>query len=329
MSADAIDSSISMTNLFAHIVDAHRLIRPQVRETPLEYSPLLSKLSGCEVYLKCEHLQRTGSFKFRGASNKLLRHQASLRKTAVITASSGNHGLAVALAGKTLGMAVTVYVPVGASPTKIEAIRSMDAQVVQVEGDALASEMEAMRQSKLTGMPYIPPYNDADVIAGQGTIAMEMLEQGGDFDAIFVAVGGGGLISGIGTVFKTCSPQTDVVGCWPSKAASMHASLLAGEIIQIQESETISDGTAGGIEPGAVTFTLCQDLIDHYALVSEDGIKAAMKLLAESDRWMVEGAAGVALAGMLELAPRYPGKKVGVVLCGRNISLEKYLVAVR
>ncbi len=247
----------------------------------------------------------------------------------MITASSGNHGLAVALAGKTLGIAVTVYIPVGASPAKIEAIRSMDAQVVQVAGDALASEMEAMRQSKLTGMPYIPPYNDADVIAGQGTIAMEMLEQGGEFDAIFVAVGGGGLISGIGSVFKACSPQTEVVGCWPSNAASMHASLLAGEVIQIEESETISDGTAGGIEPGAMTFTLCQQLIDRFALVSENDIKAAMKLLVETDRWMVEGAAGVALAGMLQYAPDYRGKKVGVVLCGRNISLEKYLAAVR
>ncbi|WP_151637865.1 threonine/serine dehydratase [Noviherbaspirillum aerium] len=318
-----------MTSLFANIVEAHHLIRPQVLETPLEYSPLLSRLSGCEVYLKCEHLQRTGSFKFRGASNKLIRHHESLQRTAVITASSGNHGLAVALAGKTLGIAVTVYIPVGASPAKIEAIRSMDAQVVQVAGDALASEMEAMRQSKLTGMPYIPPYNDADVIAGQGTIAMEMLEQGGEFDAIFVAVGGGGLISGIGSVFKACSPQTEVVGCWPSNAASMHASLLAGEVIQIEESETISDGTAGGIEPGAMTFTLCQQLIDRFALVSENDIKAAMKLLVETDRWMVEGAAGVALAGMLQYAPDYRGKKVGVVLCGRNISLEKYLAAVR
>lgn len=317
-----------MTDLLEKIVEAQSSIRPQVPETPLEHSPGLSRLTGCDVYLKCEHLQRTGSFKFRGASNKLIRHHASMREHGVITASSGNHGLGMALAGKMLGVTVTVYTPVGASPAKIEAIRAMDAQVEQVPGDALAAEMAAARQSQLTGQTYVPPYNDIDVIAGQGTVAMEILQQGGGFDAVFVSVGGGGLISGIGTVFKAYSPQTKIVGCWPVNAPSMHTSLAEGKIIEVNESDTISDGTAGGIEPDAITFRICQQVIDHFSLVTEYEIKNAMKLLARSDRWMVEGAAGVALAATLQCAPHYRGQKVAVVLCGRNIMLDKYLEAV-
>ncbi|WP_194726803.1 threonine/serine dehydratase [Noviherbaspirillum malthae] len=320
---------LSIAELSGRISEAHRAIRPQVPETPLEYSAGLSRLTGCEVHLKCEHLQRTGSFKFRGASNKLIRHHASMREHGVITASSGNHGLGVALAGRTLGIAVTVYVPIDASPAKIEAIRMMGAQVIQVPGDALAAELAASRQSSLTGQRYVPPYNDVDVIAGQGTIAMEMFSQESGFDAVFVSVGGGGLISGIGSAFKTWSRDTRIVGCWPVNAPSLHASLVAGRIIEVQESDTISDGTAGGIEPDAVTFEICQQVIDEVALVSEEKIKMAMRLVAQTDRWMVEGAAGVALAAMLQCAPSYRGKKIGVVLCGRNISLETYLQAVK
>lgn len=317
-----------MINLLEKIIEAHSSIRPQVHETPLDHSLGLSLLTGCEVYLKCEHLQRTGSFKFRGATNKLIRHHASMRERGVITASSGNHGFGVALAGKTLGIAVTVYMPVDASVAKIEAIRTMGAEIVQVPGDALAAEIAAQHQSQLSGQTYVPPYNDLDVIAGQGTIAMEMLEQQDGFDAVFVSVGGGGLISGIGTAFKAHSPQTRMIGCSPANAPSMHASLAAGEIVEVKESATISDGTAGGIEPGAMTFRICQQVIDQFSLVTEHEIKTAMKLLAQSDHWMVEGAAGVALAAMLQHAPQLQGKRVAVVLCGRNISLEKYLEAI-
>jgi len=318
----------SIADLSEQISEAHRAIRPQVPETPLEYSAGLSRLTGCEVHLKCEHLQRTGSFKFRGASNKLIRHHASMRERGVITASSGNHGLGVALAGRTLGIAVSVYAPADASPAKMEAIRMAGAQVIQVPGDALAAELAASRQSSLTGQSYVPPYNDADVIAGQGTIATEMLRQESGFDAVFVSVGGGGLISGIGSAFKTWSPDTRIVGCWPANAPSLHASLAAGRIIEVQEIDTISDGTAGGIEPGAITFEICQQVIDEVVLVTEEQIKKAMRLLALHERWMVEGAAGVALGAMLQCSPYFRGKKVAVVLCGRNISLEKYLEAI-
>lgn len=314
-----------MTSLIEKITDAHRALRPQVLTTPLEYSSALSHLTGCEVYLKCEHLQRTGSFKFRGASNSLRQLSQSQREKGVVTASSGNHGLAVAMAARSLSTTVEVYVPEYASPAKIEAIRLLGAQVMHVPGDALAAELAALHQSRLNGKTYVPPYNDIEVIAGQGTIALEMLEQENYFDAVFVSVGGGGLISGIGTAFKAQSPRTDIVGCWPANASSLHASLAAGRIVEIVESDTISDGTAGGIEPEAITFRLCQQVIDDYVLVTETEIRNAMKLLALSERWMVEGAAGVAMAGMLQKASRYQGQRVAIILCGRNISLEKYL----
>lgn len=314
-----------MTSLFEKITEAHHGLRPRVLTTPLEYSSALSRLTGCEVYLKCEHLQRTGSFKFRGASNKLRLLSPSQREKGVVTASSGNHGLAMAMAARSLGTEVEVYVPEHASPAKTEAIRLLGAKLVHVPGDALAAELTAMHQAGLGNKAYVPPYNDSEVIAGQGTIAMEMLEQENNFDAVFVSVGGGGMISGIGTAFRARSPRTEIVGCWPANAPSMHASLAAGRIVEIVETDTISDGTAGGIEPDAVTFRICQQVIDHCALVTETEIRNAMRLLAASERWMVEGAAGVAMAGMLQNASRYQGQRVAIVLCGRNISLEKYL----
>lgn len=314
--------------LYKNIANAHQKLRPQVRVTPLDYSAALSRLTGCDVYLKCEHLQHTGSFKFRGASYKLLQLGDRARQSGVITASSGNHGQSVARAGKQLDVSVTVYVPSNIAAIKLETIRAFGAHVKLVDGDALAAELEARRQSIAQNAPYISPYNDLDVIAGQGMVAMEMLEQQTELDAVFVAVGGGGLISGIGTVYKAVSPQTKIFGCWPANAGSMHACLLAGDIIAVKETDTISDGTAGGVEPEAVTFPICQNVIDQYALLSEGEIKAAMKLIAETERWIIEGAAGVALAGLLQFAPNFQGRKIAAVLCGRNIGLQKYLSAI-
>jgi len=317
-----------MSHLFEKIADAHQQLRPQVRVTPLEHSPLLSEHSGCEIYLKCEHLQHTGSFKFRGASNKLRLMSAEQRQHGVIAASTGNHGQGVALAGKLAGVPVTVYAPTTAAPIKLESIRALGAQVVKVAGDALAAELAASVAAQQQDKQYISPYNDADVIAGQGTCGMEIAEQHPDLDAVFVAVGGGGLIAGIATALAELSPHTQIIACWPANATSLYHCLEAGEIIHVDEQDTLSDGTAGGVEPGAITFPLCQQLITQKVLVSEEQIKQAMRLIASTDRWMIEGAAGVALAGALKLAPQFTGKKVAVVLCGKNIMLDKYLKAI-
>lgn len=317
-----------MNTLFDAIKEAHQALRPQVRVTPLEYSPLLSQHSGCEIYLKCEHLQHTGSFKFRGASNKLRLLTDEQRQRGVITASTGNHGQAMALAGKLAGVKATIYAPEQAAAIKLEAIRALGGEVELIPGDALNAELAADSAAQQQGKIYISPYNDRQIIAGQGTCGMEMVEQQPDLDAVFVAVGGGGLISGIATVLKKLSDKTQIIGCWPANATSMYTSLENGKIQEVAEQETLSDGTAGGVESGAITFALCQQLIDQKVLVSEQEIKDAMRLIAHTDRWMIEGAAGVALAAALKQAPLWQGKKVAVVLCGKNIVLKKYLGAV-
>lgn len=310
------------------ITEAHTALRPQVTVTPLTLSSRLSALSGCEVYLKCEHLQHTGSFKYRGASNKLRLLDPAQRQRGVITASSGNHGQGLALAGQALGVPVSVYTTTQASSYKLEAMRALGAEVISLDLDPLGAELEAGRQAQLQGKPYVSPYNDYQIIAGQGTVGMELFEQQPELDAVFVAVGGGGLISGIAAALHGLSAKTRIVGCWPANSPALHASLAAGRIIEVDEEETISDGTAGGVEPDSVTLGLCQRLLSQRVLVSEAQIKAAMREVAASERWIIEGAAGVAMAGMLALAEEYRGKKVAVVLCGRNIVLEKYLEAI-
>ncbi|QYX52239.1 threonine/serine dehydratase [Pseudomonas sp. S07E 245] len=310
------------------ITEAHTALRPQVAVTPLTLSSRLSALSGCEVYLKCEHLQHTGSFKYRGASNKLRLLDPVQRQRGVITASSGNHGQGLALAGQALGVPVSVYTTTQASSYKLEAMRALGAEVISLDLDPLGAELEAGRQAQLQGKPYVSPYNDYQIIAGQGTVGMELFEQQPELDAVFVAVGGGGLISGIAAALHGLSAKTRIVGCWPANSPALHASLAAGRIIEVDEEETISDGTAGGVEPDSVTLGLCQRLLSQRVLVSEAQIKAAMREVAASERWIIEGAAGVAMAGMLALAEEYRGKKVAVVLCGRNIVLEKYLEAI-
>jgi threonine dehydratase len=286
-------------------------------------------MSGCELYLKCEHLQHTGSFKFRGASNKIRLLDAQQRSQGVITASSGNHGQGVALAGKLAGVPVTVYAASSASSLKLEAIRALGAEVVTLDSDPLSVELEAARQAQHQGKLFISPYNDAQIIAGQGSIGMELFEQQPELDAVFASVGGGGMISGIGTALKQLKPGIEIVGCWPANAPTLQRSLAAGEIIEMEEGDTISDGTAGGVEPGSITFPLCQRLLDRTVLVSEDEIHHAMQDVARFERWIIEGAAGVALAGFLQVAEAYRGKRVAVVLCGRNILLEKFIGAVK
>lgn len=317
-----------MNSLYQLIAEAHSAIRPQVRITPLDHSPLLSLMSECEIYLKCEHLQHTGSFKYRGAVNKVRMLNQDARQCGVITASTGNHGQALALAAQSAGIPVTVFAPANAARIKLDAIRAYGAQIELVNGDALSAELEAAKQASLQGKSFISPYNDKYIIAGQGTAGVEMIEQQPDLDAVFISVGGGGLISGVGAAFKNLSPKTQIIGCWPTNATSMYASLHAGQIIEVDEQDTLSDGTAGGIEPGAITFALCQQVIDRYQLVSESEIRQAMRLIARTDRWMIEGAAGVALAAAIRLAPEFKGKKIGVVLCGKNIVLEKFINAI-
>ncbi|MEV7040821.1 threonine/serine dehydratase [Amycolatopsis sp. NPDC051061] len=317
-----------MTSLLDRIMDAHRGIRPEVPVSTLERSRLLSDELGSDVWLKTDHLMPTGSFKVRGSANKIRVLGDAAKRTGVITASTGNHGQGVARAGRLAGVAVTVYVAGTTTRAKMAAIEALGADLVVVPGGPLDAEVEARKQAGHQGKPYVAPYNDVDTVAGQGTLGVELAEQAPDLDAVFVCVGGGGLIGGVGTALKALSPRTRVVGVWPEASTCLLDSLKAGEIVETPESPTLSDGSAGAVEPGSVTFPICQDVIDETVTVSEDEIAGAMRKIAEGERWMIEGAAGVAVAGLVKSAQRYRGKKVAVVLCGRNVTLETFLRAV-
>lgn len=318
-----------MTSLFDRILAADAGIRPQVPETALEVSPGLSAQAGCAVLLKCEHLQPLGSFKVRGSANKVRMLDERARRAGVITASTGNHGQGVARAGALAGVAVTVYVGAATAAYKIATIRSLGAEVVQIDAPPIEAELEARRQAQRLGKTYISPYNDLDVIAGQGTIGAELARQAPDLDSVFISVGGGGLISGIGTALKKLSPRTRIVGVWPENSPCMLEALKAGEIVECVEHPTLSDATAGALEMGSVTVPLCKDVIDATLTVTEAEIAAAMRAVAQADRWIIEGAAGVAVAGLLKTQPSVRGQKAVAVLCGRNISLDKFLRAIQ
>ena len=298
------------------IVAAKERIAPYVRETPVEYCAEVG------AYLKLEHLQHTGSFKFRGASNKIAMLTPEEAARGVVTASNGNHGLGVAAASQARGIAAEVFVSTHVSPAKARRIEAMGARIHAAGDDPLTAELAARRAASESGRVFISPYNDLDVAAGQGTIAVELLRQAGPLDAIFVAVGGGGLIGGIGAYCKDVSPKTEIVGCWPVNSPVMHACLEAGSIIEVPELPTLSESTAGGLEPGSVTFDLCRDTIDRSVLVTEEEILGAMRQIMKCEHWLIEGAAGVAVAAFRQVRDQYRGKRVAIVLCGRNLSAE-------
>ncbi len=306
---------------------ADKAIRTEVGgafETDCYLSEYLSSRTNGQVYLKCEHLQRTGSFKYRGALTKLLLSQQRKPGMKIIAASSGNHGLAIATAAKFLGLSADIYVPESASPMKCQAIQALGAQLVSVPGDGLQSELRARAVASEQGALFVSPYNDLEVIAGQATVGLELCRQVGSLDAVLVAVGGGGLSAGIGRCLSEHCPDAQLIGAWPEVAPAMYECLQAGEIHDVKEGATLSDGTAGGVEPGAVSFPLLQRYLSDSVLVSEAEIANAMRLTAEHERWMIEGAAGVAIAALLQDPERWSGKTVAIVVCGRNISLEKF-----
>ena len=310
--------------LFRQIMEAHEAIRPRVQVTPLRRSAALSLALGCDVLLKAEHLHPTGSFKLRGATNKIRLLDEAARSRGVVTASTGNHGQAVARAGGLEGVPVIVYVAACTTPPKMAGIRNLGAGLVVVDGPPIQAELQARDAALRNGQTYISPYNDLQVVAGQGTLGVELFEQAPNLDAVFIAVGGGGLIGGVGTALETLRPQTNIVGVWTENAACMLRAIEAGKIIDVAERPTLSDGTAGAIEPGSVTFPLCQAVIDQKVVVNEAGIADGMRRIAASDDWMVEGSAGMALAGLVQAAEHYRGARVAVVLCGGNIASDVY-----
>ena len=309
-------------NLIELIEEASNRIYRLARATPLIRFPRHPRLpESVRVFAKMEQQQVTGSFKVRGAANKIFSLARDVSDRGVVTSSTGNHGLGVAAAARSRGIDAEVFLSSKVPEGKWKKIESFGARIRMVGENPLEAELLARAAATDTGRTYISPYNDWQVIAGQGTIAVELLRQMRDIDAVFIATGGGGLISGIGSYLKARSPQAEVVGCWPENSRVLYECLRAGCIQDFQEANTLSESTAGGVEPGSITFDLARDVISRSTLVSESAILEAM-VWAHQHGWIIEGSAAVALAAFFADAAGYEGKNVVVVFCGGNLSPE-------
>jgi threonine dehydratase len=309
-------------DLIALIEEAFNRIYDLAQRTPVAILPHDSRIPpSTRAYAKLEQLQTTGSFKLRGAVNKILSLPPEVAAAGVVTSSTGNHGLAVAAAAMHLGVDAEVYLSSQVPEAKWKRIESYGARIKKVGKNPLEAEIAARAAAVDSGRTYVSPYNDWHVIAGQGTIGVELARQIENIDAVFIATGGGGLISGVGTFLRQISPHTEIVGCWPENSRVLYECLRAGSIIEYPESLTLSESTAGGVEPGSITFDLARAAMNRGVLVSEDAILDTMKWARERS-WTIEGAAAVALAAFFQEAPRYQGKTVVVLFCGGNLSPE-------
>ena len=320
-----IIGNIHNMEIFDEIIAAEQRIRPNTLKTPLLESRYLSKLIDGKVYLKMESEQHTGSFKARGSLNKILSLSEEERKRGAITASTGNHALGFARALEIAGVEGTVYLPNHASKAKVAALGNYPVVLKFHGDDPLSTEIYAKQKAAEEGKVWVSPYNDPQIIGGQGTIGIELEEQLDHFDHTLITIGGGGLIGGIATYLKKMRPQSRIVGCEPENSPEMSLSMTAGYIVDMEEEkETLSDGSAGGIEAGAITFPICQELVDQNILVSEAEIANGVKLIANEHHKIIEGAAGVVVASLIKNKEQFMRSTVVLVICGCNIDLKKF-----
>lgn len=304
------------------VLSADKRIRPHIRKTYLEYSPYLSGRVDGQVYLKLECMQHTGSFKYRGALNKFLSLPLEDRLNPVITASSGNHGTALASILQQFNGKGIVYLPENASPTKVNILRQYGVDLKFFGTDCVMSETLAKETALKKKQVFISPYNDPQIMGGQGTIALELCQQIDTMDNVLVPVGGGGLISGIAGYLKTTNKKIQIIGCQPENSAVMYESIKAGEIIEMESKPTVADGTAGGIEPGSLTFDICREAVDDYILVSESDIKTAIRHMIEQHQMLIEGAAALSVACLLKDKTRFKNKQTVLIISGKKITSQ-------
>jgi threonine dehydratase len=302
----------------ADIQAAGQRIAPHIIRTPLVYSPTISAMTGAEVWLKLETLQKAGSFKVRGATNKILLNIDAVRSRGVVAASGGNHAQGVTVAAHSAGVLATIVMPVWASVAKQEATRGYGAKV-ELYGSSLEESIARAAELAAGGMVFIHPYNDDDVIAGQGTIGLEILADLPAADTIIVPVGGGGLIAGIATAAKAIKQEVRIIGAQAAACPSAPAAMDAGKPVRIIALPTIADGIRV-LETGALAFPILRDLVDQIYLASEDEIADAMLLLLERKRVVAEGAGAIPLAVLLNGSCTIrPGSTVVLVISGGNV----------
>jgi len=308
----------------ADVEDAQARIADVVHRTPLDTSRTFAELSNAaSVGLKLENVQRTGSFKIRGAYNKMAQLSDAEREAGVIASSAGNHAQGVALAGDLLDIETTIVVPEVTPAAKIEASRGYGADVV-VEGDIYERSYEfALERAAETDDTFVHPFDDAAIVAGQGTIGLELLEQYPDLDTVLVAIGGGGLISGIGTVLAAAERDVRVIGVQPAGAAHAKPSLEAGETRELQSVDTVAEGIAD-TRMLETTFEIAREVVDDVVSVSDREIAAAVTLLAERAKTVAESAGAAPLAAALSDEVALEGEHVGIVISGGNVNLTEH-----
>jgi threonine dehydratase len=288
----------------------------QVLDTPFVESRTISQLTGCQVFLKFENLQYTASFKERGACNKLTQLSADERARGVVAMSAGNHAQGVAYHAQRLGIRAVIVMPRFTPGVKIDRTRGFDAEVV-LHGDTLdEARAHAYTLAQQQGLVFVHPYDDAAIVAGQGTVALEMLRQQPDLDTLVVAVGGGGLIAGMATVARAVRPDIEIIGVQTERFPAMYNAIKGTHLPQ--GSSTIAEGIAVGT-PGEITQAIVREKVDDLVLVDEGDIEQAIVMLLEIEKTLVEGAGAAGLAAVLKYPERFAGQKVGLVLCGGNI----------
>jgi threonine dehydratase len=297
-----------------------------VVHTPLEPSASLAEeTSAVDVRLKREELQPTGAFKMRGAENKVAILAEGRPEAALVTASSGNHGIAVATAATRHDMRLTVLVGRAIAPAKLERLRSLETRRITIElfgNDSDDAESEARRRDDAGHAIYVPPYNDPDVIAGQATVGVEILDDWPGVDTIVVPVGGGGLVAGIGLWAKAVNPKLRLIGVQPAASPPMYAHFETGSTDAMPIAPTLADGVAGNIEKTSITWKLCRQLVDEVVLVDEEEIADAMRWALDVPHMLLEGSAALGIAALRTGRVETADRRVAVVTTGRNVSLD-------
>jgi threonine dehydratase len=303
------------------IRDAQKAIAPFAKHTPLERSKYLSNLTDADVFLKLENLQVTHSFKVRGVINKLLHLSSKEKAQGVITASAGNHGQAVAFGAQKLGFSAKIVVPTNTPKVKVEGIKQYGADLLLFGETYPEAERKAKELAQNEGRLYISPYNDPLIVAGHGTIGLEIMGELPNVDVVLVPVGGGGLIAGISTAIKNLKPDVQVIGVQSEATPIMYESLKAGKIVPAHRHNprTVAEGLAGGIEKGSITFTIAQQYVDEVMLVREETLRKAVYLLYTNEKQTVEGSGAAGVAMLLENKDAFSGLTVAAVLSGGNI----------
>jgi len=320
-----------------HIFIAHDLIRqaearirPYIRETGIERASLLESGDG-SVWLKLELQQVTGSFKARGALNAVasLLDRGSGDSHGVIACSAGNHALGIALACQVHGIPAQLFVPETIDPSRKRSLESFSAEVTLVRGGYGDAERSAKEAARVSQRAFISPYNNPSVVAGQGTVAAELMRQLPELDTIIVAVGGGGLLAGIGSYARAIKPEIEIIAVSPVRSPVMCDLLSGHNLPSYGDINTLNDSTAGQIEPGSITIDLCRALINRWVLVTEEEIVAAMKFTFFEHRLVVEGAGALAVAAYSKERDRLKDRNCGLIVCGGNIMTEKFLSVVQ